>query len=144
MRNQHQVYAWIPMSPPLILSSSSTWFFLFLSDHLPPIGFLPDCSTFAFDRINQYLCCKKSFISKIANFFHHSFSVPFNASSIPFGVFKPPLNSSEFKENIISSCNSCSYASNNLGKCIRLRLIVSSLKKFFLSCTTRTRLIRWS
>ena len=61
-----------------------------------------------------------------------------------FGVFKSPFNSSEFNENSISSSNSYISVSKKLGKCIRLRLIVSPLKKNFLSCTTRKRLVWYS
>ena len=95
--NQHQVSAYIPMLPPLVLSSDSIWFVLFLNTHLIPIGFLPACNTFAFDRINQDLCFKKLFTSEVSDLFHNYFSVPFNASSIIFGVLKSPLNSSELK-----------------------------------------------
>ena len=45
------------------------------------------------------------------------------------------------REKYIFSFNYFSYDSNNLGKFIRLRSIVSPLNKFSFSCTIRTQLI---
>ena len=114
--------------------------FFFFNTHLTPIGFLPACNTFLLTvSTNIYASRNYSLLQLLISSI--IFSIQFNTSSITFGVFKSLLNSSEFNENIISLFNSCSYASNRMGKFIILILIVSSLNKIYLSCTKWTILI---